>query len=203
MRNRSWARSSSTRSENPSARSTSSRASTSMSRTASSSSSSGRPAAGSRRCCASSRASRSRPRAMSASTSASSTSTPPAKRGIAMVFQTYALYPHLDVKRNMSLALQQEGAPKAEIEARVAKAAGHAAARGAPCPPAGRALGRAAPARRHRARHRARAEPVPVRRAAVQPRRGVCASAPASRSPSSTASSAPPWSTSPTTRSRR
>jgi multiple sugar transport system ATP-binding protein len=50
--------------------------------------------------------------------------TPPAKRGIAMVFQTYALYPHLDVQRNMSLALQQEGAPRDEIETRVAKAAG-------------------------------------------------------------------------------
>jgi multiple sugar transport system ATP-binding protein len=50
--------------------------------------------------------------------------TPPAKRGIAMVFQTYALYPHLDVKRNMGLALQQEGVPKPDIEARVAKAAG-------------------------------------------------------------------------------
>ncbi|MDQ0472293.1 ABC transporter ATP-binding protein [Labrys wisconsinensis] len=48
--------------------------------------------------------------------------TPPAKRGIAMVFQTYALYPHLTVKNNMSLALQQEGVAKAEIEARVAKA---------------------------------------------------------------------------------
>jgi multiple sugar transport system ATP-binding protein len=50
--------------------------------------------------------------------------TPPAKRGIAMVFQTYALYPHLDVRRNMGLALQQEGSSRAEIEVRVAKAAG-------------------------------------------------------------------------------
>ena len=44
---------------------------------------------------------------------------PPAKRGIAMVFQTYALYPHLTVKGNMSLALKQEGRPAAEIEERV------------------------------------------------------------------------------------
>ena len=50
--------------------------------------------------------------------------TPPAKRGIAMVFQTYALYPHLTVEKNMSLALQQEGVAKVQIEARVAKAAG-------------------------------------------------------------------------------
>jgi multiple sugar transport system ATP-binding protein len=49
--------------------------------------------------------------------------TPPAKRGIAMVFQTYALYPHLDVRRNMGLALQQEGMPRSDIAARIAKAA--------------------------------------------------------------------------------
>ncbi|GLS20923.1 sugar ABC transporter ATP-binding protein [Labrys miyagiensis] len=49
--------------------------------------------------------------------------TPPAKRGIAMVFQSYALYPHLTVEKNMGLALQQEGVAKGEIETRVAKAA--------------------------------------------------------------------------------
>ena len=48
--------------------------------------------------------------------------TPPAKRGIAMVFQSYALYPHLNVRNNMALALKQERQPKAEIEARVAEA---------------------------------------------------------------------------------
>jgi multiple sugar transport system ATP-binding protein len=49
--------------------------------------------------------------------------TPPAKRGIGMVFQSYALYPHLDVRRNMGLALEQEGIARAEIDRRVAKAA--------------------------------------------------------------------------------
>ena len=49
--------------------------------------------------------------------------TPPSKRGIAMVFQSYALYPHLNVRGNMSLALKQEGQPKPVIEERVAKAA--------------------------------------------------------------------------------
>jgi multiple sugar transport system ATP-binding protein len=48
--------------------------------------------------------------------------TPPAERGIAMVFQTYALYPHLTVKDNMGLGLKQAGTPKAEIENRVGKA---------------------------------------------------------------------------------
>jgi len=47
----------------------------------------------------------------------------PAQRGIAMVFQTYALYPHLNVKNNMSLGLKQIKTPKVEIEARVTRAA--------------------------------------------------------------------------------
>ncbi|WP_265975476.1 ABC transporter ATP-binding protein [Brucella intermedia] len=50
------------------------------------------------------------------------TVTPPSKRGIAMVFQSYALYPHLSVKDNMGLGLKQAGTPKAEIETRVSKA---------------------------------------------------------------------------------
>ena len=47
---------------------------------------------------------------------------PPAKRGIAMVFQSYALYPHLSVSDNMGLALKQEGLPKPEIASRIATA---------------------------------------------------------------------------------
>ncbi len=52
------------------------------------------------------------------------TVTPPAKRGISMVFQSYALYPHLTVKDNMGLGLKQAGTAKVEIESRVAKASG-------------------------------------------------------------------------------
>ncbi|MEP5627144.1 MAG: sn-glycerol-3-phosphate ABC transporter ATP-binding protein UgpC [Rhizobiaceae bacterium] len=44
---------------------------------------------------------------------------PPNDRGIAMVFQTYALYPHLTVKDNMSLGLKQAKTPAAEIAQRV------------------------------------------------------------------------------------
>ncbi|MCV2870778.1 ABC transporter ATP-binding protein [Defluviimonas sp. WL0050] len=51
------------------------------------------------------------------------TATPPAKRGIAMVFQSYALYPHLDVTGNMALGLKQAGETKATIEERIAMAA--------------------------------------------------------------------------------
>ena len=48
--------------------------------------------------------------------------TPPAKRGIAMVFQTYALYPHLTVRDNMALGLKQAGEQAAEIDRRIATA---------------------------------------------------------------------------------
>lgn len=51
------------------------------------------------------------------------TTTPPARRGIAMVFQSYALYPHLDVEGNMALGLKQAGEAKAVIAERTAMAA--------------------------------------------------------------------------------
>ena len=47
----------------------------------------------------------------------------PAKRGIAMVFQTYALYPHLTVRGNMALGLKQAKTPRAEIASRIERAA--------------------------------------------------------------------------------
>ncbi len=47
----------------------------------------------------------------------------PADRDIAMVFQNYALYPHMSVYDNMAYGLRNRGTPKAEIEARVAEAA--------------------------------------------------------------------------------
>ena len=48
---------------------------------------------------------------------------PPKDRDIAMVFQNYALYPHKTVAENMGFALKLRKTPKAEIEARVKKAA--------------------------------------------------------------------------------
>jgi len=45
------------------------------------------------------------------------------KRGVAMVFQTYALYPHMTVYKNMAFGLKQAKTPKAEIDKRVRDAA--------------------------------------------------------------------------------
>jgi multiple sugar transport system ATP-binding protein len=51
------------------------------------------------------------------------TNLPPKERDIAMVFQNYALYPHMTVFENMAFALKLRRTPKHEIEARVRKAA--------------------------------------------------------------------------------
>jgi multiple sugar transport system ATP-binding protein len=47
----------------------------------------------------------------------------PAKRGVAMVFQSYALYPHLTVRENMGFGLRVRKVPPAERDAKVAQAA--------------------------------------------------------------------------------
>ena len=51
------------------------------------------------------------------------THVPPANRGIAMVFQSYALYPHMTVSENISFGLRMGDMPKAEIERRVSSVA--------------------------------------------------------------------------------
>ncbi|PUA18583.1 ABC transporter ATP-binding protein [Glaciimonas sp. PCH181] len=49
---------------------------------------------------------------------------PPAERGIAMVFQSYALYPHMTVYKNMAFGLKVAGADKAAIDQQIRHAAG-------------------------------------------------------------------------------
>jgi multiple sugar transport system ATP-binding protein len=48
---------------------------------------------------------------------------PPSKRGIAMVFQSYALYPHMSVYENISFALENQGLPRNDIKTKVEKVA--------------------------------------------------------------------------------
>ena len=47
----------------------------------------------------------------------------PAKRGLAMVFQSYALYPHMSVRENIGFPLKMAGMPKSEIASKVQEAA--------------------------------------------------------------------------------
>lgn len=51
------------------------------------------------------------------------TDAPPAQRGVAMVFQSYALYPHMTVAENMGFGLKMSGMPAGRIEAKVDEAA--------------------------------------------------------------------------------
>ena len=51
------------------------------------------------------------------------THVPPSRRGIAMVFQSYALYPHMTVYENMAFGVRLMGLSRPEIEARIAEAA--------------------------------------------------------------------------------
>ena len=103
----------------------------------------------------------------------------PSERDIAMVFQNYALYPHMSVFDNMAYGLKIAKVPLAEIKTRVDKAAKILELGALPAAQAARALGRAAPARRDGPRDRAPAAGVPVRRAAVQPRRQAARADPA------------------------
>src|SRR5260370_2995543 len=48
---------------------------------------------------------------------------PPKERDVAMVFQNYALYPHMTVAANMGFSMRLRGAPKSEIDTRVKRAA--------------------------------------------------------------------------------
>ena len=95
----------------------------------------------------------------------------PSKRNIAMVFQTYALYPNMTVGQNMTFGLEMHGVPKPERDKALAEVGEAAADRPPAGPQAGAAVGRAAPAGRDGAGAGAEPGRVPVRRTAVEPRR--------------------------------
>jgi multiple sugar transport system ATP-binding protein len=52
------------------------------------------------------------------------TGVPPRRRGLAMVFQNYAVFPHMTVRQNVAFGLRMTGAPASRIERQVARAAG-------------------------------------------------------------------------------
>jgi multiple sugar transport system ATP-binding protein len=81
------------------------------------------------------------------------TAEPPSKRGLAMVFQSYALYPHMSVRDNMGFSLKTAGAPKAEIAAKVDNAAEVLKLGPYLDRPSQGFVGRATSARGHRALH--------------------------------------------------
>ena len=54
---------------------------------------------------------------------ADATNVPPAKRGLAMVFQSYALYPHMSVRKNIAFPMRMAKMDPAEIDRRVSQAA--------------------------------------------------------------------------------
>ena len=95
---------------------------------------------------------------------------PPRGRGVAMVFQSYGLYPHLTVANNIAFPLRTQGTPKGEIQRKVAWAAGLLGIDRLPPPPT-RAFRRRAPARGAGARVGPRADGFPARRAVVKSRR--------------------------------
>ncbi|MGD9295550.1 MAG: ABC transporter ATP-binding protein, partial [Roseobacter sp.] len=51
------------------------------------------------------------------------TEVPPAKRGLAMVFQSYALYPHMTVRKNIAFPMRMAGIDQAEQNRRIEQAA--------------------------------------------------------------------------------
>ena len=95
----------------------------------------------------------------------------PKDRDIAMVFQNYALYPHMTVRENMGFALKIAGEDKATINQKVEEAARILDLDRAPRPPAGEPLRRPAPARGDGPRDRPQPQRVPDGRAALEPRR--------------------------------
>ena len=95
----------------------------------------------------------------------------PKDRDIAMVFQSYALYPHMTVEDNLAFGLKLRKLPKKEIKERVQQAAQHPQDRRVPQAQAARTLGRPAAARGDGSRDRAPAPGLPDGRAALEPGR--------------------------------
>ncbi len=95
----------------------------------------------------------------------------PKDRDIAMVFQNYALYPHMTVAENMGFALKLAKVPQQEIDQKVNEAARILDLEQHLGPQAGQPFRRPAPARGHGPRDRPQPERLPDGRAAIEPGR--------------------------------
>ena len=95
----------------------------------------------------------------------------PRHRDVAMVFQSYALYPHMSVRQNLAYGLKVRRTPKAEIERRVDEVAKLLGLEELLDRKPGAPLRRPAPAGRDGSGDRSRAAGVPHGRAALEPRR--------------------------------
>ena len=100
---------------------------------------------------------------------ADATDMPPAKRGLAMVFQSYALYPHMSVRKNIAFPMRMAKMSQEEQDRRIEAAGKVAEPDRLSGPEARSVVGRPAPACRYRSRHRARTGGLPVRRTAFEP----------------------------------
>ena len=98
---------------------------------------------------------------------------PPMDRDIAMVFQNYALYPHMSVYDNMAFGLKMRKFDRADIQEAGAGGGRNPRDPAIAEPQAPAIVGRPAPARRLGPRHRAPPPRLPVRRAAFEPRRQI------------------------------
>ena len=119
----------------------------------------------------------------------------PGERDVAMVFQSYALYPHMTVAENIGFPLRMSGVPSGEIALAVRDAAAQGTHRPSARPHARPAVGRPAAALCAGARDRAQATAVPARRAALEPRRQAAPRNPGRAARRCSARSASPRST--------
>ena len=99
------------------------------------------------------------------------TDLPPKERDVAMVFQNYALYPHMTVEQNLGFGLRLRKMPKDELKRRVQDVANILGTRSADAAQARRALRRTAAAGRDGSRHGSGATGVLDGRAVVEPGR--------------------------------
>src|SRR4030081_2696432 len=93
---------------------------------------------------------------------------PPAKRGLSMGFQSYALYPHMSVRGHLAVGPKKARPPAARDRPQGGSRRRYPQSHALSGAQAARPLRRSASARRDRTRHRTRAEGIPVRRAIVE-----------------------------------